>query len=168
MPRAETYSLPAPVADGAHQAKGTRPSDAAHEVSDEAMHDRVLSACRRAGKIKDEAFTLLVESRSADNGEMWVTVVTKTLPKDHAAVSATTAAVVVSRQRRKCFPMSPGRRVRIPGALRRHRLPQRSIGPRRRRSTLHAPPTPHPHQNWARGNWQRHDSLLADNRRQSS
>ena len=64
---------------------------------------------------------------------------------------------------RKCPPMARGRLVRLRGALRHHWLPQRPIGPRKRRSTVRPPSVHHPHGHEAGRVRPRHDSLMAEN-----
>lgn len=57
---------------------------------------------------------------------------------------------------RKCPPVVPKQGVHLPGALQHHRhhqLPQRSIGPRKRWSTILAPPVHHPNGQPVGGVW---------------
>lgn len=127
---------------------------------------------RHAGVMNVAALTLLAEPRSPGSERTWAKPAAEFMSEDPTVVSeATTAAVLASATvrdgGRKCSPLAPGGWVRLPGALRRHQLPQRPIGPEKPSQTVPTPGVHHPHRHRAGRVWQGDGSLLAENCRQA-
>lgn len=157
----------APAADDAHQVRGQKVEECRPRSFGGELSTIVSSARRYAGVVNVAARTLVAESRSVGNEETWATQSANYPPGSYAAVSAAAAAATTavlarghSPSRGTCFPMVPGRRVRLRGTPPRYSSTwsfpvalhrgTKTIGVRRQRSMLRAFPSHRPHQHRAK------------------